>query len=345
MIELIFAVSFSVGISAMCSLFEAVLYSVPIGHIESLVAEGRRSGTILRDLRKDIDRPIAAILSLNTVANTAGAAVAGAAAMKVFGGGAPMIWFSAIFTLVILLFSEVIPKTAGVTFSRQLSSVIAQPLALLVRLFTPMVMLCRLVTRVLRKGDKGDGISEEELIVMVRLGLRTGAIDDDEAAVMQNILGLADKNVGQIMTPRTVVGCLAASETLDSLIEKHPRFDHSRIPIYNESIDDIIGVVLRRDLLRAMMDKPGDTLVETLARPVTFVPFSKRLDELLREFLGRREHLQIVIDQYGGFAGVITLEDLLEAVLGQEIVDEFDQAPDMRELARQRRQHISSRSE
>ncbi|MFT5129332.1 MAG: CBS domain containing-hemolysin-like protein [Rhodothermales bacterium] len=340
MIELIIAVSLSAGISAMCSLFEAVLYSVPVGHIETLVADGRHSGTILRDLRKDIDRPIAAILSLNTVANTAGAAVAGAAAMKVFGGGAPMIWFSAIFTLVILLFSEVIPKTAGVTYSRPLSTIVARPLALLVRLFTPMVFLCRLVTRLLRSGEQDHGISEEELIVMVRLGGRTGAIDEDEAAVMQNILGLADKTVGQVMTPRTVVCSLSASATLNELRESDDRFDHSRIPIYNESIDDIIGIVHRRDLLRAMMRQPGETTVETLAKPVAYVPQSKRLDELLREFLARREHLQVVIDQYGGFAGVITLEDLLEAVLGQQIVDEFDKAPDMRELAKQRRDEI-----
>lgn len=324
----------------MCSLFEAVLYSVPVGHIESLVADGRRSGMILRDLRKDVDRPIAAILSLNTVANTAGAAIAGAAAMKVFGGGAPMIWFSAIFTLVILLFSEVIPKTAGVIYSRPLSTIVARPLALLVRLFTPMVMLCRLVTGLLRSGEQDHGISEEELIVMVRLGGRTGAIDEDEAAVMQNILGLADQTVGQVMTPRTVVCSLSASATLDELRESDERFDHSRIPIYNESIDDIIGIVHRRDLLRAMMRQPGETAVETLAKPVAFVPQSKRLDELLREFLARREHLQVVIDQYGGFAGVITLEDLLETVLGQQIIDEFDKAPNMRELAKQRRDEM-----
>jgi len=194
MFELVVAVSAAVLISAMCSLFEAVLYSVPLSHIESMAAEGRRAGHILQRLRQDVDRPISAILSLNTMANTAGATIAGAAALKVFGSDW-VSYFSAFFTVAILMFSEVIPKTAGVVYNRALSVVIAQPLHLLVILFTPFIWLTGTVTKLISRGKVADEVSQNELASMTRLGLKAGSIDADEADVIHNVMSLRSKAV------------------------------------------------------------------------------------------------------------------------------------------------------
>ena len=339
MTELVVAVTAAVLTSAMCSLFEAVLYSVPTSHVEALSQKGRSAGRILARLRKDVDRPIAAILSLNTIANTAGAAVAGAAASSVFGHDR-LAYFSAAFTLAILLFSEVVPKTAGVIHSRRLASVIARPLQVLVWVFTPLVWLCRGVTQLISRRRPEPGISDEELIVMARLGLREGTMRSDEVAVIENILALEAKRASEIMTPRSVMVALAESLPVDEARKLSGVLSHSRIPVYGQTPDEVIGVVLRRDILAASADGRGDTPVSELARPAHFVTDDAPLDELLRTLLERRQHLVVVIDDHGGVAGVLTLEDVLEEILGEEIVDELDEVTDMREVARQRREKL-----
>jgi CBS domain containing-hemolysin-like protein len=337
MVELIVAVSFAVVISGMCSLFEAVLYSVPISHVESLAEDGHRSGKILRSLRRDVDRPIAAILSLNTIANTAGAAVAGAAAANVYGE-AWVGWFSAFFTLAILIFSEVIPKTAGVVYSRPLSRVIAGPLNILVFVFRPFIWLTSLFTRMMAPGHEQNVVSQEELVIMTRLGMQTGTIEADEAKVIQNILSLRSKSVRDIMTPRTVMLCLGGRLSADEVREKVGVLAYSRVPVYDKDAEDIVGVLLRRDLLTAIAEDRGRVQLDQIMRPVDFVAESLSLNRLLRMFMERREHLLMVVDEFGELAGLVTLEDVLEEILGQEIVDEFDTVTDLRELARDRRE-------
>ena len=339
MTELVVAVSAAVLTSAMCSLFEAVLYSVPMSHIEALSAKGTATGRILKRLRQHVDRPIAAILSLNTIANTAGAAVAGAAASSVFGHDR-LVWFSAAFTLVILIFSEVLPKTAGVVYSRPLASVIARPLQVLVWLFTPLVWLCRGATRLISRQRAEPGISDEELIVMARVALREGTMRSDEVAVIENVLGLENKRASEIMTPRTVMVALPEDLSVDEARQLPGVLSHSRIPVYGRSPDDVIGLVLRRDVLAATADGRGATRVAELARPVHYVTQHAPLDELLRMLLERRQHLVVAIDDHGGVAGILTLEDVLEEILGEEIVDEVDEFTDMREVARQRREKL-----
>ena len=346
MIELAIAVGVAVGVSALCSLFEAVLYSVSIGHIETMAESGRTSGRILRDLRKRVDRPIAAILSLNTIANTAGAAIAGAAAVNVFGHGdnwgiSNIAWFSALFTLAILVFSEVIPKTIGVLHARGLASVIARPLLALVWIFRPVIWFTGQLTTLLARGGAESDVSVEEITVMARLGLKAGTLGAGEAAVIENILSLEDKDVRDIMTPRTVVSSLNVAQTVGALKEDSPGladFNHSRIPVYDKDADDVVGMVLRRDVLTSMAQAQWDRRLEEFMRPIDFVAESLSVDRLLRRLLETRQHLVLVIDEYGGLAGLVTLEDVLEEILGIEIVDEFDPAIDMRELAHRRRQ-------
>ena len=336
MTELVLAVALAVGFSAMCSLFEAVLYSVPVGHVEAMAESGQKTGRILRALRERVDRPISAILSLNTIANTAGAAWAGAAFVVVFDD--ERLWlFSAAFTLAILLFSEVIPKTAGVVYCRGLAGPVARPLLAMVWVFRPLIWLTGQVTRLIARDQGSPGVSEEELLVMARLGHKEGAIDADEAAVIENILGLKEKTVRDIMTPRTVVFSLAVSTTLGQVRDSAQSLNHTRVPVYDADADDVVGTVHRQDLLAAMAEGQWDRTLEEMMRPVDFVADNLTAGRLLRRLLESRQHLVMVIDEFGSLGGLVTLEDVLEEILGTEIVDEFDTAVDMRELAHQRR--------
>lgn len=339
MIELLIVVLAVVLISATCSLFEAVLYSVPISHIESLAQSGHKSGKTLRKLRANVDRPISAILSLNTIANTGGASIAGFIAGNILGKNSIEEYiFSAGFTLAILLFAEVIPKTIGVVYARPIATLIANPLQLLVWIFTPFIILCRLATRLVAKEQKEQDISDEELISLARLGRRSGALDPTEAGVIQNILSLKSKTAAQVMTPRTVVFSLSEDLTVEEARNQKGIWAHSRIPIYSEGFEDIVGFVLRREVLAALTNDRNNLKLSELMRPVHFVAETHTLDRILQMFLEQRQHLFIVIDEYSGLAGVLTLEDVLEEILGKEIVDESDQVTDMRELARRRRQ-------
>ncbi|TNE90517.1 MAG: HlyC/CorC family transporter [Deltaproteobacteria bacterium] len=324
-------------ISATCSLFEAVLYAVPASHVESLSKQGRSSGKVLEQLRERIDEPIAAILSLNTIANTAGAAVAGALASQALGEG-NLVAFSAAFTLAILLFSEIIPKTVGVVHNRLLAGIIARPLAVLVLVFKPLIWLVGTITRLIGSSS-GDTVSTEEIVSLARLGTRAGTIDADEAAVIQNILSLSERRTRQIMTPRTVVFSLQADMTAAAAWEDERLMVHARIPVHDEDVDDIVGVVYRRDVLAA---EPERTIA-SLVRPVDFVGEREPVDRLLELLLAHSRHLFVVVDEFGGFAGVVTLEDVMEEILGKEIVDEFDVVSDMRALAMERKAMALSR--
>jgi CBS domain containing-hemolysin-like protein len=345
MIELAVAVGLAVGFSALCSLFEAVLYSVPIGHLESMAQSGSASGRILRDMRENIDRPIAAILSLNTIANTAGAAIAGAAAASVFGHDR-LVWFSAFFTLAILVLSEVIPKTIGVIHARAMANVIARPLQGLVWLFRPLTWFTGQLTRWMARGTTEIDVSIQEITVLARLGMKAGTIAAEEVAVIENILSLEARSVRDIMTPRMVVSSLNVSMTIGALKEStelSAAINHSRIPVYDKDADDVVGMVLRRDILTAMAEAQWERRLEEFMRPADFVAESLSVNRLLRRFLETRQHLILVINEYSGLAGLVTLEDVMEEILGTEIVDEFDPAIDMRELAHRRRRESLER--
>jgi len=284
-----------------------------------------------------MDRPIAALLTLNTIANTAGAALAGALAERLLGSTS-IGWFTAGLTLAMMTFAEMIPKTAGVQYNLELSRVLARPIEWLVRIMYPLVWLSSWVTRHFRSGTGEAQVSDDEIVVMTRLGLRQGLIDEDEAKVIHNILELEKRSVRDALTPRTEVFALPAGTKVGDLRAESRVFTHSRIPVYFKGIDDIGGVVQGRDVLRALADDRFDVTVGSLMRPVHFVRSKLPLNRTLNLFLSRGEHLFIALDDFGGTAGVITLEDVLEEILGKEIVDEFeDEAADLRALAEKRR--------
>jgi len=335
MTELILAVSLAVSISAVCSLFEAVLYSVPLRHIETMAQAGKPGGRILKNLRRHVERPISAILSLNTIANTAGAAFAGAAAVAVFGNQW-LGYFSALFTLAILLFSEIIPKTAGVVYGRSLVAVVAYPLNGLVWVMTPAIWLSGLVTRLISHGKREEAITAEEIQVMARLSRRTGGILFYQEQTIERILTLQEKMAKDVMTPRTVIFSLSEHLTLQEAIAAAGGWEHSRIPVYDRGIEDVVGVVHTREILIALSEGNKDKRLAELMRPVHFVAETAKLNEVLSEFLELRQHLFAVIDEYGGLSGLICLEDILEEILGREIVDESDEVADKREFARRK---------
>jgi CBS domain containing-hemolysin-like protein len=344
MFELFLAAGLAVFISAMCSLFEAVLYSMPAGAVEHLAQAGSLPGKVFRKLRQEVQKPIAAILSLNTIANTAGAAIAGAAFVSVFGAKW-LFAFSAVFTVAILVFSEIIPKTVGVIYHKSMARVVALPLQGIVWLLSPLVWIVNAMTKVLTPSARDkSSISPHEIISLARLGRREGSIEFLEEKVIENILMLDSKKAQDIMTPRTVVFSLDASLTLDQAREQAGVWPHSRMPVFQEDREDIVGLVMRRDALSALADGQKARQLCEFMRPVHFVPTTARADLLLKEFLEKRQHLFVVIDEFGGVAGVVSLEDVLEEIIGREIVDEFDQAADMSELARQRRRQIAGRT-
>lgn len=333
---LIVSVSLAIVISTICSLCEAVLYSLSASQIEMIKKTSPAIGEHLHRMRTDIDEPITAILTLNTIAHTVGASVAGAAAAQVLGDS-NLIWFSTIFTLAILFFSEIVPKTLGVTFAVRLAPIITTPIRFMIFVLKPIVWLIRALTQLLPSKETEDTISGEEIQTIAALSRKSGDIEENEAKVIQNIIELKNKTVRDVMTPRTVTFSLEQEMTVAKAMQTVTRLNsHSRIPVYAEEIDDITGVVMRKDILQAAAEDKDELTLKHIKRPAHFVPEMAALNGILVDFFDRRQHLFVVVDEYGAMTGIISMEDVIEEIVGHEIVDESDKAQDMRELARRR---------
>jgi CBS domain containing-hemolysin-like protein len=338
---LFISVSLAITVSALCSICEAVLYSISSSQVEMLKKNGHATAEHLQTLRADIDEPITAILTLNTIANTIGAAVAGAAAAKLFGDE-NLILFSAIFTLSILFFSEILPKTIGVTYAYRLAPIISYPLRAMVFVLKPIVWLCRSVTRMLPQRDE-ETISGEELQTIASLSRQSGDLEENEEKVINNIIDLKSKIVRQVMTPRTVTFSMDEKITVSEAMELLKKLgSHSRIPVYKQEPNSVSGIVMLKDVLQLAADGDRDTTLAEFKIPTHFVPETAPLNRILIDFFDRSIHLFVVVDEYGTMTGVISLEDVIEEIMGREIIDETDDTQDMRELARS--QTIESRS-
>jgi CBS domain containing-hemolysin-like protein len=305
--------------SCICSLLEAALYSLPASQIEILARENQASGKILKKLHKDIQSPISAILTLNTLANTGGAAIAGAAFVGVFPN-TQEVYFTIAISFSVLVFSEIIPKTAGVVYAR---------------VFAPFIWLNRLITNLITRGAQVEqGIAPEEIEIIARMSRQAGSISRAQERVISNILNLETLRARNIMTPRTVVFSLDRNLSLSEARQQAGSWPHTRVPLYDAEKENIVSLALRRDVFLAMADGGEEMRLADVERSVHVVPESARASQLLQEYIKRREHLFIVVDEYGVFSGIITLEDVIEEIVGQEIVGEFDLAVDMREQAR-----------
>ncbi len=334
MFELMLATGTVLFFSCICSLLEAALYSLPASQIEILARDNRASGKILKKLHKDIQRPISAILTLNTLANTGGAAIAGAAFVGVFPQ-TPETYFTIAISFSVLIFSEIVPKTAGVVYARPLARFIAYPIQWLVWIFAPFIWLNRFITRLITRGGQVDqSIAAEEIEIIARMSRQAGSISRAQERVISNILNLDALRARNIMTPRTVVFSLDRNLSLSEARQQAGAWPHTRVPLYAGEKENIVSLALRRDVFLAMADGGAQTRLADVERSVHTVPESARASQLLQEFIKRREHLFLVVDEYGVFSGIITLEDVIEEIVGQEIVGEFDLAVDMRERAR-----------
>ena len=333
MLLLIIYVIIALGFSFLCSIAEAVILSVTTPHITLLQQQGRLTGSLLARLKEDMNSTLAAILTLNTIAHTVGAAGAGAQAAAVFGNNYVGI-ASAILTLLILVFSEIIPKTLGAHYWKQLAPATAYGLRGLIWLLYPFVRLSEMLTRGLTHGPGLTGFNREELAAMAELSAKEGQLDQQEMQILKNLLRLRDTRVTDAMTPRTVIFSLPEDLTVEEFFWKYGGERFSRIPIYSQEPGHLNGFVLRSDLLLAQARGNTTTKLATYRREISALPPSTSLSRAFDEFLRQRAHIMIIVDEYGGIEGILTLEDILETMLGLEIVDESDATTDMQEFAR-----------
>ena len=325
----------ALGVSFCCSLLESVLLSVTPSYVAHLEADQHRAALTLRDLKLRIDRPLAAILGLNTCANTIGAAGVGAEAIRLWGSEALAI-ASAALTLLILFLSEIVPKTLGALYWRQLAPTAARILPWMIVLLLPLVWLSQRISTVVGRGRGSGLMRREEITALAELGDRQGLLDAFESRVMGSLMRFRDVRVHDIMTPRPVVCSLRTSHTIRDTIGMDPVMRFSRVPVWRENPDDVIGYVLKDDLLLQAARGHADELVETFLRTFIVIPESLPVARLLEQLLQENQSIAMVVNEYGGFEGIATMEDVVETVLGTEIVGEDDPAEDMRALARAR---------
>jgi CBS domain containing-hemolysin-like protein len=335
MLLLIIFVLIALVFSFLCSIAEAVLLSVTVGYIAQKESEGKPVGKKLRTLKEDVNKPLAAILTLNTIAHTVGAAGAGAQASVVFGSGYLGV-ISAVLTFLILIFSEIIPKTLGAYYWQTLAPVTAEGLRILVWLMYPFVKLSEYLTGSMTK-DQGPGLkgfNREELSSMAELSWKTGLLKQQESKIVMNLLSLHDARAEDAMTPRTVVFSIPETMTVAGYFELHETEPFSRIPIYDDTPEHVNGFVLRDDLLMALARGETELAVSSLHRDLITVMNTMPLSRTFDTFLEQRSNILLVVNEYGGVEGILTLEDVLETILGVELIDEVDRSRDMQELAR-----------
>jgi CBS domain containing-hemolysin-like protein len=329
---LITYLALALGVSFVCSLLEATILSVQPAYTEVLIKDGRRSGGLLKRLRERIDRPIIAILTLNTVANTAGAAGVGAEVMKLFGNE----WLaiaSGLLTLGILVFSEVIPKTLGATYWKGLAPAASYLLVAMIVVLMPVVIALESISRLISGRDRPIGPTREEMIIHAEMGKDAGELRRGESRVIKNLMYMREIQVRDIMTPRQVVHGYPEATTVGEVVKNDSPLLFSRIPVYGRDFDDVVGVVFRHHILEALASGKGALPLSAIKSPIRAVPESATVADAFNEFIRRQEHLMLVVDEYGGTEGIVTLEDAIETLLGVEIVDESDSVEDMRKLA------------
>jgi CBS domain containing-hemolysin-like protein len=321
--------------SFLCSVAEAVLLSITPTYIAGLRDKRPRQADMLHKLKiENVDRSLAAILTLNTIAHTVGAIGAGAKATAVFGSA----WFgvfSAVMTLLILFLSEIIPKTLGAVYWRSLTSVTAYFVRTLIIILYPLILVSELLTRLIAHGKEVHIFSRDEFIAMADMGEQSGQIKEQESRILQNLFHFESLTAKDIMTPRTVIVALQQDITVSDALMEHPHNVFSRLPIYDKDLDGITGFVLKDDLLLAKAKDKHDMPVKSLQREIMAVSDVLPLSQLLEKLLDERQHIALVVDNYGGTRGLVSLEDVVETLLGMEIVDEMDKVADMQTLARQ----------
>ena len=326
----------ALSISFLCSILEAVLLSAPMSFVSMLETEGRKGAPLLKKYKQNIDKPIAAILSLNTISHTVGAAGVGAQSNAVFGSQFFAVT-SAVLTLLILVFSEIIPKTIGAAYWRSIAIPCARIIHVLVIITYPLVIMSEFITHIFSRNKQQASVSREEVSAMVNVGAEEGVFEKKENSMIQNLLKLDDISARDIMTPSSVAEIAEESMTLREFYRNEAFRQFSRIPVYNEENDDYIkGYVLRQAILEKLAEDKFDLRLSDIIRPVLTFQETDNVSKIWERLLAKKEHISIIIDEYGCFRGIVTMEDVIETMLGTEIVDEKDRVTDMQELAREK---------
>ena len=321
-------------VSFLCSLLESVLLSLSIAHVSVIEKEGGSSGKLMAELKENINKPLAAILTVNTIANTIGAAGVGAQTLLIFGNEWVAI-SSGILTLCILIFSEIIPKTIGAIYSKSLVPFTAYTIRVLMFIAWPFVILSETMSQFIHKGENGgeSKASREELLAMAEISEDEGSIDEQEGDIIENLMNLDHMPVEDIMTPRSVIFALKEGDTVGTVVEEHSPIAFSRIPIYEKDLDNIVGIVNRYDLVNKQAEDKFNVIMNQIMKPIESVLEKSSVSDVLDLFVKRRQQMFLVKDEFGTTTGLITLEDAIETLLGVEIVDEHDHVVDMRKLA------------
>ncbi len=334
----------AIGVSFLCSLLEAVILSVTHSQIGMLVKTNPKQGKMLQKLKDDINRPLAAILTLNTISHTLGAAGMGAQVLYLYGSGAVAI-ASAVLTFCILVFSEILPKTIGAYFCRSLAIPSAYLIRFLMLIAFPFVWLSNTLSNFITSSE--DKVSREEITAMAEMGEDEGSIDEQESDIIENLFRLKEIQIEDILTPRSVIYAFEDTQTVGEIMDSTEDIIFSRIPVFNDNIDNVIGMVYKDNLLETMADDYFEKTMSQLVEPVEKVYEKESVEMVLNKFIKNRSHMFIVKDEFGGTTGIVTLEDCIETLLGVEIMDESDKVADMRKLAKdqQRQQDNSENNE
>lgn len=321
--------------SFLCSILEAVLLSTPLSYLKSKLENGDKSAEMMLKHKEDVDKPLSAILSVNTIAHTVGAAGVGAQATIVFGDAYFGI-VSAVLTLLILVFTEIIPKTLGANYSKELVNVSAKIIRVMIVVTYPLVVVSSFLTRLLSRKDEELTTSREEVSALASIGTKEGIFAKNENIIIQNLIKLKNIKVFEIMTPRVVVVTASEEMTLNQFMENKEFLHFSRIPIYRKNQDNITGYILRATVFENLAEDKFDLKLKDVKREIISFKRTTTLFNAWDKMLANREHISLVMDEYGGLDGITTLEDIIESLLGFEIVDEKDKFDDMQQYAKER---------
>ncbi len=338
----------SIVISFLCSLWEAVLLSISPSYMQIQLNEGGTLGPILKEFKDNIDRPLAAILTLNTIAHTVGAIGVGQQATKIWADSNPLITgllVPAVMTAAILILSEIIPKTLGATNWRFLAPFTVRSLRLIIVVLTPVIWLCQMITRFFNANKEVSVFSRHDFLAMAQIGSQEGQLDKTEGELIHNLFHFKSYKVKDIMTPRTVVAAAPKDMKARVFYEMQDELVFSRILLReHEQSENIVGYVLKDEVLEHLIDDDQDKLLGSFVREIIAVPENYSVFELFNDFIQKREHIALIVDDFGGIAGLVTMEDIIETLLGAEIVDETDKIVDMQDMAKKKWRNRYKRS-
>lgn len=332
---LIFYVSLSLVVSFVCSISEAALLTMTPSYIDTIKEDDPKTAQLLLDVKvNNIEKSISAILTLNTIANTLGSLGSGAQAVIVFGNA----WFgvfSAVMTLMILIGTEIIPKTLGATYWRRFALPVAHYVRVISVVLMPIIWVTEKISRLLTRGNQESSFNRHEFIALANAGESSGQMSELETRIIKNSLALSMINVEDIVTPRSVVTAFDENMTVGDVFATHPKLMFSRFPIFDTELDNATGFVLKTDLLIAKANQEIHTPIKRFKRELTFVFAKMKLFDLLDLMTKQRVHIALAVGEFGEVKGLVSLEDVLETLLGLEIVDEIDRVEDMQALAKQ----------